>query len=131
MTSESVAPALLELQKLVSGSRVSQDDNSDVPYLTIDGKRQVCAVGDYPGYDLWVPKRKPYMCRALIDDMTCNDFSVNLQQAVAFLDGAPMNFIRNMIKKTSEQKNLKKQFCNINSMLVDVVKTLNATGGVK
>lgn len=110
MTEISIAPALLELQKLVIGSRVDRGDNYDVPYLTVDGKRQVCAMVNYTGYDLWVPKRKPDMVKMLIDDMICNDFGVSVQQAVAFLEGAPMNFVRNMIKpdKTELQKKSKR-----------------------
>lgn len=132
MTAESVALALLELQKLVIGSRVDCGDNSDVPYLTVDGKRQVCAMGNYPGYDLWVPKRKPGMCKMLIDDMTCNDFGVSVQQAVAFLEGAPMNVVRNMVK--SNQSEPQKESKRVWRMMGKFKKHLmlaNGNGGAK
>ena len=117
MTDLSVTQELLNLQKLVSGSRIEYGSGSDVPYITVDGKRQVCAIGKHNGYDLWVPSPSPYISKIIIDDMTCNDFGVTISQAVVFLQGGSMSEIRGMKKETKQQRhgkffsNLQHQSC--------------------
>ena len=119
-----ISQALIALHNAIPNSRIEYESDSPMatPYCTVDGKRQVVSIEKHPGYDLWVPKRKPYLSKTLIDDMTCNDFGVSLQQAIAFLQGVPMNAVRNMNKKTIEQKQTKSIFKAMSSVLVDIAQ---------
>jgi hypothetical protein len=95
-------PALLALKRQVANSIIKYDGY--IPYLTIDGKRQVISMKDDPnGYDLWSPKRKPIVSKRIVDNMTCSNFSVSFDIAVAFLEGAPMRVINEMVKQMSNR----------------------------
>lgn len=87
-----ITQALVDLQKAVPESRIvyEDDDPNALPLCTVDGKRQVISMPDQPGYDLWVPRRKPQPG----DEVTCSLFSVSLEKAILFLRGAPLKVIR-------------------------------------
>jgi hypothetical protein len=89
-----VTQALIELQQAVPESRIVYEDEypNALPLCTVDGKRQVISMPDQPGYDLWVPRRKP----SPGDDVTSSFFGVPISQAIAFLRGAPIKVIREM-----------------------------------
>lgn len=95
-----ITDSLIALNKAVKGSKIVKEQSGlDIPYCTVDGKRQVISVGDLPGYDLWVPKKNPTFGK-IIDDFTCSDFGVSFEQAVEFLNGTPMNVIRSHSKQS-------------------------------
>lgn len=87
-----ITQALFDLHIAVPGSRIVYETPypNALPLCTVDGKRQVISMPDQPGYDLWVPRRKPRPG----DAVTCSDFGVSLLQAVAFLCGAPLTAVR-------------------------------------
>jgi len=87
--------SLKRLHCSVPDSRIQGGGHGDVFYCTKDGVREVVSIGNHQGYDLWVPKPKKTFGK-LIDDKTCNDFGCSLEQAIAFLEGAPMHVIRSM-----------------------------------
>lgn len=104
-----ITDSLRLLNGAVVGSKILRDVGMGIPYCTVDGKRQVMAVGDYPGYDLWVPKHKPTFGK-IVEDYTCSDFGTSFEQAVAFLNGVPMNVIRSYGKYDGSSKVCKEIF---------------------
>lgn len=90
-----ISDSLKKLHRSVPDSRIESDSDSDVFYCTKDGIREVVSVENHQGYDLWIPKRNKTFGK-IIDDKTCNDFGCSLEQAIAFLEGAPMHVIRLM-----------------------------------
>lgn len=90
-----ISDSLKKLHRSVPDSRIESDSDSDVFYCTKDGIREVVSVENHQGYDLWIPKRNKTFGK-IIDDKACNDFGCSLEQAIAFLEGAPMHVIRSM-----------------------------------
>ncbi len=101
-----ITQALVDLQKAVPESKIGYENNHSnaLPLCTVDGKRQMISMPDQPGYDLWVPRRNP----SPGDAVTCNDFGVPIEQAIAFLRGLPMKEVR-AISPESELNQLNKE----------------------
>jgi hypothetical protein len=88
-----ITQALVDLQKAVPESKIGYDgpESNALPLCTIDMKRQVISMPDQPGYDLWVLRRNPKPGEMAV---TCDDFGVPIEQAIAFLRGLPMKEVR-------------------------------------
>jgi hypothetical protein len=86
-----VSAELKSLQRCVKGSRIVVKTDGDVPFLTIDGKRQVVSIDGK--FDLWVMRRKPVINELFIDDTTPWKFGASTSQAVAFLEGMPKAYV--------------------------------------
>lgn len=102
-----ITQALVDLQKAVPESKIGYDGpySNALPLCTLDGKRQVISMPDQPGYDLWVLRRNPKPGEM---GVTCNDFGVPIEQAIAFLRGLPMKEVR-AISPESELNQLNKE----------------------
>ena len=119
-----ITPELVVLQRLVPESQIQyEDEDTDaIPFCTVDGKRQVISMPDMSGYDLWVPRRNPKPG----DAVTCSDFGVSIEQAIAFLTGAPLTVVR-AITHSNEFNHFNKELLR---MAVDAVKSNHATPGL-